>query len=74
MKEVLEKVLLKLVGLEDHVKKHMVTKKEFEEKIDGLYEHIDGLAGAQKTFDVELVANRTRTDRLEERVKDLEHA
>ena len=73
MKEVLEKILLKLVGVENHVKEHMVTKKEFEEKVDGLYEHIDGLAGVQKVFDVELAANRTRTDRLDERVKTLEH-
>lgn len=37
MKEVLEKILQKLIGLEDHVKEHLVTKKEFDKKIDGLY-------------------------------------
>ena len=49
MKDILEKILLRLVGIENQMK-HMVTQEKFDEKIDDLYEYIDGLAGNQKVI------------------------
>ncbi len=50
------------------IQENMVTRGEFDTKIDVLFEHLDGLAGKNKLFFSELTANRPRVDRLERHV------
>mgnify|MGYP002725861604 CR=1 FL=1 len=69
----IERVVLEVVDIKEHIKDKLVTKDEFNNKMDGLYEHVDGLAGKQKVFDSELAAGISRSDRLEKRVEVIEN-
>lgn len=59
----------------DFLKDEMVTRDEFESKLtefkNEILTHVDGLAVQQKTFEVELVALRVKSDRHEEYIQQL---
>ncbi len=70
--ELLEKILAKIVNIEEYMKENMAIKDELRESEDRLITHIDGFVKLHETLDLELVALRGKYDRLEERVEMLE--
>ena len=60
----------KLLTKEDG--KKFVTKEHFDQKMDALFELIDGIATSHKKFDEELVANVGAHDRIQEDVNKLD--
>jgi len=70
--DILNKILTKVVNIEETMKEHMVTKEEFQEFGSKIYSHVDAFAKLHETLDQELVALRGKYDRLEERMVKLE--
>ncbi len=70
--ELLEKILVKIIHVEEYMKENLVTRDEIDQKLDSMTSHIDGFIKLHETLDLELVALRGKYDRLEERVGMLE--
>lgn len=70
--DILNKILTKVIAIEDRINEKMVTKDEFEQKHNEVMTHIDGFVKLHQTLDVEIVALRDKYNRLEERLARLE--
>lgn len=68
----IDTILAKVVGIAQTVKDNMFTKDEAREMESRLLTHIDGFIKLHETLDVELVALRSKYERLEERVVRVE--
>lgn len=55
----------KVIDMDHYMKENLVTREEFNEKIDELYTHVDGFATLQTRLDQEVVALRSKYERLE---------
>lgn len=62
--DILMKIFSKVVDIEEK----MMTKGEFQTFKTEIYSHIDGFIKLHETLDVELVALRSKYDRLDERL------
>ena len=58
--------------LEERLEDKFVTKEHFDQKMDALFELIDGIATSHKKFDEELVANIGAHDRIEENIQKID--
>lgn len=70
--ELLNKILIEVIDLKHHVHGHMFTKDEWETGRDEIVAHIDGFIKLHETLDLELVALRSKVDRLEGRIGRVE--
>ncbi|MBI2552048.1 hypothetical protein HYW17_01980 [Candidatus Uhrbacteria bacterium] len=70
--ELLNKILIKLIDLDVYVREHTATKEEMQASEDRMLTHIDGFIKLHETLDLELVALRSKVDRVEERVGKIE--
>ncbi len=50
--EVKSDVMTKVVGVEETIRQHMVTKEELQEFKSGIYSHIDAFAKLHETLDL----------------------
>ena len=67
--DILMKIFNKVVDIEEN----MLKKDEFQEFKTEIYSHIDGFIKLHQTLDIELVALRSKYDRLDLRLSAVEH-
>jgi hypothetical protein len=65
--ELLNKILIKVVDIDERLKQ-TVTHEQFSARFDDAMTSIDRFAKLHETLDQELVALRSKYDRLEERL------
>lgn len=70
--ELVNKILVKIVGMEQYLRENVVTKNELRESGDRILTQMGGFIKLHETLDLELVALRSKVDRLEERVVRIE--
>lgn len=68
----LDKVLTKLIDLDEYVRTKVVTHEQLDHRINQLGTQVDGFVKLHETLDQELVAMRARVERLEDRITRLE--
>jgi hypothetical protein len=67
-----DRIIEKLIEMDDHIHRKLVTKTEFMERIDRLTDQVEGFVRLHTGHDVELMALRSKTDRLDERLTRVE--
>ena len=67
--DILMKIFSKVVDIEAN----MLTKDEFNNFKTGIYPHVDGFIKLHETLDIELLALRSKYERLEERLTYVEN-
>lgn len=73
---ILDTILTKVVNIEDSIESiqsKMFTKDEAREMKDEIFTHIDGFVKLHQILDMELVALRSKYERLEERLTYVEN-
>lgn len=71
-RQLTEKILGELLDLKGYVYTKVATKAELYAVKDELVNHIDGLYKRTDTLDHETTSQRSRTDRLEGRITNVE--
>ncbi len=56
--DLLNKILIKVISIEDQISEQMVRKAVFEQKHSEVIGHIDGFIKLHQTLDIELAALR----------------
>jgi len=69
--EILDKILTKVIEIDDRLDS-FITKEYLDVRLNELITSIDRFAKLHETLDQELVALRSRYERLEERVEKVE--
>lgn len=71
--DILNAILVKVINIEETVQTKMATKDDLAVLKTEMYSHIDGFIKLHETLDVELVALRSKYERLEERLIRVEN-
>jgi hypothetical protein len=67
-----DKILQMLINLDHYVRENLVTHEEARVTEDRIMTHMDGFIKLHETLDVEIVALRSKVDRLEGRIEKVE--
>ena len=68
----LAKLFSKVNDLDEYIRREMVTRREHDQLREDVIVHVDSFVKLHETLDQELVALRSKVDRLEDRVVRLE--